>query len=58
MRDVTNGIVSFPDVIFREIELEEGSNWVLIIETFLDLIHSNKNEKNTKYTEYFYNNLG
>ena len=59
MRGVVRGIVSSPAWICREIDLEEGANWFLVIATCLDLIHSNKEGKIiTKYTDHFHNNLG
>ncbi len=59
MRGVVSGIVSAPAWICREIDLEEGANWFLVIATCLDLIHSNKEGKIiTKYTDHFHNNLG
>ena len=59
MRGVVSGIISAPAWICREIDLEEGANWFLVLATCLDLIHSNKNRKIiTKYTDHFYNNLG
>ena len=59
MRGVVSGIVSAPTWICREIDLEEGANWFLVVATCLDLIHSNKGGKIiTKYTDHFYNNLG
>ena len=59
MRGVVSGIVSAPAWICREIDLEEGANWFLVVATCLDLIHSNKEGKIiTKYTDHFHNNLG
>ncbi len=59
MRGVVSGLVSAPTWICREIDLEEGSNWFLVLATCLDLIHSNKDGKIiTKYTDHFHNNLG
>ena len=59
MRGVVSGIVSAPAWISREIDLEEGANWFLVVATCLDLIHSNKNGTIiTKYTDHFHNNLG
>ena len=59
MRGVVSGIVSAPAWICREIDLEEGANWFLVVATCLDLIHSNKNGTIiTKYTDHFHNNLG
>ena len=59
MRGVVSGLVSAPAWICREIDLEEGSNWFLVLATCLDLIHSNKDGKIiTKYTDHFHNNLG
>ena len=59
MRGVVSGIVSAPAWICREIDLEEGANWFLVIATCLDLIRSNKEGKIiTKYTDHFHNNLG
>ena len=59
MRGVVSGIVSAPSWICREIDLEEGANWFLVVATCLDLIHSNKDGKIiTKYTDHFHNNLG
>ncbi len=59
MRGVVSGIVSAPAWICREIDLEKGANWFLVLATCLDLIHSNKYEKIiTKYTDHFHNNLG
>jgi len=59
MRGVVSGIVSAPSWICREIDLEEGANWFLVVATCLDLIYSNKDGKMiTKYTDHFHNNLG
>ena len=58
MRGVLSGLASAPTWICREIDLEEGTNWFLVVATCLDLIHSNKDEKITKYTDHFHNNLG
>ena len=59
MRGVVSGIVSAPAWICREIDVEEGANWFLVIATCLDLIHSNNNGTIiTKYTDHFNNNLG
>ena len=59
MKGVVSGIVSAPAWICREIDLEEGANWFLVVATCLDLIHSNKEGKIiTKYTDHFHNNLG
>ena len=59
MRGVVSGIVSAPGWICREIDLEEGANWFLVVATCLDLMHSNKDGKLiTKYTDHFHNNLG
>ena len=59
MRGVVSGIVSAPTWICREIDLEEGANWFLVVATCLDLIQSNKEGKIiTKYTDHFHNNLG
>ena len=59
MRGVVSGIFSAPAWICREIDLEEGANWFLVVATCLDLIHSNKDGKIiTKYTDHFHNNLG
>ena len=59
MRGVVSGIVSAPSWICREIDLEEGANWFLVVATSLDLIYSNKDGKIiTKYTDHFHNNLG
>tara|TARA_B100000579_G_scaffold122794_1_gene98858 strand:+ start:638 stop:979 length:342 start_codon:yes stop_codon:yes gene_type:complete len=59
MQGVVSGIVSAPDWICREIDLEEGANWFLVLATCLDLIHSKNNGKIiTKYTDHFHNNLG
>ena len=59
MRGVVRGIVSAPEWICREIDLEEGANWFLVVATCLDLIHSNKDGKKIKkYTDHFHNNLG
>ena len=59
MRGVGSGIVAAPAWICREIDLEEGANWFLVVATCLDLIHSNKEGKIiTKYTDHFHNNLG
>ena len=56
---VVSGIVSASTLIYREIDLEEGANWFLLLATCLDLIHSNKDGKLiTKYTDHFHNNLG
>ena len=59
MRGVVSGIVSAPTWICREIDLEEGANWFLVVATCLDLINSNQEGKIiTKYTDHFHNNLG
>ena len=59
MRGGVSGIVSAPAGICREIDLEEGANWFLVVATCLDLIQSNKEGKIiTKYTDHFHNNLG
>ena len=59
MRGVVSGIVTAPEWICREIDLETGANWFLVLATCLDLIHSNNNRKIiTKYTDHFHNNLG
>ena len=58
MRGVVCGIVPAPAWICREIDLEEGANWFLVVATCLDLIHSNKDRKIiTKYTDHFITNL-
>tara|TARA_Y100001968_G_scaffold253616_1_gene239309 strand:- start:569 stop:883 length:315 start_codon:yes stop_codon:yes gene_type:complete len=62
LRDDKKGIISglsfAPEWICREINLEEGSNWFLVIATCLDLIDSNKErEIVTKYTDHFYDNF-
>ena len=59
MRGVVNGLFSAPSWICREIDIEEGANWFLVVATCLDLIHSNQEGKIiTKYTDHFHNNLG
>ena len=59
MRGVVSGIVPVPAWICREIDLEEGANWFLVVAICLDLIHSNNNGTIiTKYTDHFHNNLG
>ena len=59
MRGVVSGLVPAPAWICREIDLEEGGNWFLVVATCLDLIHSKKDGKIiTKYTDHFHNNLG
>ena len=59
MRGVVSGIVTAPDWICREIDLQEGANWFLVVATCLDLIYSKKENKIiTKYTDHFHNNLG
>ena len=59
MRGVVSGIVLAPAWISREIDLEEGANWFLVVATCLDLIYSNKDGKIiTKYTNHYHNNLG
>ena len=59
MRGVVSGIALAPVWICREIDLEEGANWFLVVATCLDLIYSNKDGKIiTKYTDHFHNNLG
>ena len=58
MRGVVSGIVSAPAWICREIDLEEGANWFLVVATCLDLIFSNKDGKIiTKYTDHFITTL-
>ena len=48
-----------PEWICREINLEEGANWFLVVATCLDLMDSNKERKTiTKYTDHFYKNFG
>ena len=59
MRGDVSRIVSAPAWICREIDLEEGANWFLVVATCLDLIHYNKNGTIiTIYTDHFHNNLG
>ena len=59
MRGVVSGIALAPAWICREIDLEEGANWFLVLATCLDLIYSNKDGKIiTKYTDHYHNNLG
>tara|TARA_B100000965_G_scaffold338890_1_gene306287 strand:- start:1956 stop:2270 length:315 start_codon:yes stop_codon:yes gene_type:complete len=59
MRGVVRGLVAAPEWICREIDLEEGTNWFLVVATCLDSIYSNKERKiTTKYTDHFHNNLG
>ena len=59
MRGVVSGIVTAPEWICRDIDLEEGANWFLVVATCLDLIYSKKERKIiTKYTDHFHNNLG
>tara|TARA_Y100001968_G_scaffold5599_1_gene4905 strand:+ start:300 stop:626 length:327 start_codon:yes stop_codon:yes gene_type:complete len=62
LRDDKNGIVSglasAPEWICREIDLDEKSNWFLVVATCLDLIDSNNEKKIiTKYTDQFHNNF-
>ena len=58
MRGAVNGLAPAPDWICREIDLEEGANWFLVVSTCLDLIHSNKNGRMiSKYTNHFQNKL-
>ena len=57
MRGIVSGIASAPEWICREINLEEGANWFLVVATCLDLMDSNKERKIiTKYTDHFQNN--
>ena len=50
-----SGVASAPDWICREINLEEGSNWFLVVATCLDLMESNKERKIiTKYVDHFH----
>ena len=59
MRGEVSGIVSAPAWVCREIDLEEGANWFLVVATCLDLIHINKDWKIiTLYTDHFHKNLG
>ena len=59
MKGVVSGLVAAPTWICREIDLEEGANWFLVVASCLDLIHSNKEGTIvTKYTDHFHNNLG
>ena len=58
MRGVVSVIVYAPAWICREIDLEEGANWFLVVATCLDLILSNKDGKIiTKYTDHFITTL-
>ena len=57
-KGIVSGLASAPEWICREINLEEGSNWFLVIATCLDLMESNKERKIvTKYTDNFHNNF-
>ena len=59
MRGGLSDLEIAPAWICREIDLEEGANWFLVLATCLDLIYSNKEKKIlTKYTDHFHNNLG
>ena len=59
MRGVVSGLVPVPAWICREINIEEGGSWFLVVATCLDLIYSNKEGKTiTKYNDHFHNNLG
>ena len=59
MRGVVSAVKMAPAWICREIDLEEGANWFLVLATCLDLIYSNKEKQIlTKYTDHFHNNLG
>ena len=58
LRDDINGDVSHiftaPSWICREIDLEEGSNWFLVLASCLDLIYSQKEKKYIKrHTDQF-----
>ena len=58
MRGIVIGLASAMDWICREINLEEGANWFLVVATCLDLTHSNKESKRiTKYIGHFSNSL-
>ena len=51
------GLVAAPAWICREINLDDGANWFLVIATCLDLIHSERaRELITKYSDHFQNN--
>ncbi len=55
-RGIVTGLASAPEWICREINLEEGANWFLVVATCLDLIDSNIERKIiTKYTDHFHN---
>ena len=57
-KGIVSGLASAPEWICREINLEEGSNWFLVIATCLDLMDSNRERKIiTKYTDHFNNNF-
>ena len=57
MRGIVTGLSRAPEWICREINLEEGANWFLVVATCLDLMASNKERKIiTKYTDHFQNN--
>ena len=59
LRGNIHGISSVPEWICREINLEEGANWFLVVATCLDLMDSNKERKMiTKYTDHFRENVG
>ena len=58
-KGIVTGLASAPEWICREINLEEGSNWFLVVATCLDLMESNEKRKIiTKYTDHFHNNIG
>ena len=53
-KGIITGLVSAPSWICREIELQEGSNWFLVLAYCLDLIHSQKEGRLiNRYTDQF-----